>query len=80
MPLENTNPTTTKAWKKLSEHYQKTKELHLKTLFEEDPGRAQKFTRQWQDFLVDFSKNRITSDDLKPVDRFSRRGTTERCD
>jgi glucose-6-phosphate isomerase len=64
MPLENTNPTTTKAWKKLSEHYQKTKEFHLKTLFEEDPGRAQKFTRHWQDFLVDFSKNRITSTTL----------------
>jgi glucose-6-phosphate isomerase len=37
MPLENINPTTTLAWKKLSEHYTKTKELQLKTLFEADP-------------------------------------------
>jgi len=65
MPLENINPTTTQAWKKLTEHYNKTKGLQLKTLFEEDPKRANRFTRQWNDFLVDFSKNRITEKTLK---------------
>ncbi|NNE01715.1 MAG: glucose-6-phosphate isomerase [Eudoraea sp.] len=64
MPLKNTNPTTTQAWKKLSEHYDRTKELQLKTLFEEDPQRAERFTKQWNDFLVDFSKNRITDETL----------------
>lgn len=65
MPLENINPTATLAWKKLSEHYTKTKELQLNTLFEEDPQRANRFTKQWNQFLVDFSKNRITEDTLK---------------
>ncbi len=60
MPLENTNPTTTKAWKKLEEHYKENKDLHLKELFVADKNRAQKFTLHWNDFFVDYSKNRIT--------------------
>ena len=65
MPLENIDPTSTQAWKKLSEHYNQTKGVQVKTLFEEDPQRAKKFTRQWNNFLVDFSKNRISEDTLK---------------
>jgi len=64
MPLENINPTTTQAWKKLLDHYNETNGLQLKTLFAEDPKRAYRFTKQWNDFLVDFSKNRITDDTL----------------
>ncbi|MGI9547801.1 MAG: glucose-6-phosphate isomerase [Flavobacteriaceae bacterium] len=62
MPLENTNPANTKAWKKLREHYLKAKELHLKELFTAEPDRAKKFSRTWDDFLIDFSKNRITEE------------------
>lgn len=65
MPLKNTNPTQTKAWKSLEEHYKNQHQQHLKTLFAEDPERAARFTLQWQDFLVDFSKNRITEETLK---------------
>ncbi len=61
MSLENINPTTTSAWRKLTEHYNETKEKQLKDLFEKDPKRATTFTRQWNDFLLDFSKNRITN-------------------
>ena len=64
MPLENTDPTTTEAWKKLKEHYKETKDLHLKTLFVEDQNRAEKFTIRWKDFLVDYSKNRFTDKTL----------------
>ncbi len=65
MPLENTNPTTTNAWKKLAEHYEQTKALHVKELFTKDPERAKTFSREWRDFLVDFSKNRITESTLE---------------
>jgi glucose-6-phosphate isomerase len=65
MPLENTNPTTTNAWKKLAEHYEQTNALHVKELFTKDPHRAKTFSREWQDFLVDFSKNRITERTLE---------------
>ncbi|HMB62407.1 MAG TPA: glucose-6-phosphate isomerase [Eudoraea sp.] len=60
MPLENTDPTTTQAWKKLEEHYKESKELHLKELFVADKDRATTFTLEWNDFLVDYSKNLIT--------------------
>lgn len=60
MPLLNINPTTTKAWKKLAEHQEEIKDEHLRVLFAEDPQRAARFTLEWQDFWVDYSKNRIT--------------------
>ncbi|MCW5514915.1 glucose-6-phosphate isomerase [Muriicola sp. Z0-33] len=62
MPLENTNPTKTAAWKKLKEHYEKNKSLHLKELFAADENRASKFTLKWEEFFVDYSKNRITQE------------------
>ena len=59
MPLININPTTTQAWKKLSERYNQTKDNHMKAQFSNDANRASDFTIQWKDFLVDYSKNRI---------------------
>ncbi|QBA65194.1 glucose-6-phosphate isomerase [Muriicola soli] len=67
MPLEKINPTTTDAWKKLEKHYRETKDHHLKDLFKNDPDRAKRFSRQWQDFFVDFSKNRITDTTLETL-------------
>ncbi|QLG45563.1 glucose-6-phosphate isomerase [Costertonia aggregata] len=61
MPLQNIDPTTTIAWKKLTEHFKETRHTHLKNLFSSDAQRAETFTLRWNDFLVDYSKNRITS-------------------
>lgn len=60
MTLPKINPTATKAWKALAAHKKETEKLHLRQLFEADPDRAKKFHIQWQDFVVDYSKNRIT--------------------
>ena len=60
MALPTINPTTTEAWKKLQEHYQETKDKHLRELFATDTDRGGKFSLVWKDFLVDYSKNRIT--------------------
>jgi len=65
MSLENTDPTTTETWKKLQQHYKATKDDHLKGLFAGDTDRAKKFTLRWSDFLVDYSKNRITGETLQ---------------
>lgn len=59
MPLAAKNPTNTTAWKDLQEYFNSFKDSQIKELFEKDPERANKFTLQWNDFLVDFSKNRI---------------------
>lgn len=59
MPLAAKNPTNTTAWKELQEYFNTFKDSQIKELFEKDPERANKFTLKWNDFLVDFSKNRI---------------------
>ena len=64
MPLLNTNPTTTAAWKLLGENFKETKNLQLKELFAADKERATKFTLRFQEFIVDYSKNRITDKTL----------------
>lgn len=60
MALSNLNPTNTEAWKKLQLHHQEIKNLNMKSLFAEDSERADSFTIKWNDFYVDYSKNRIT--------------------
>jgi len=65
MALPNINPTTTNSWKKLQEHFKAVKDVHMKDLFAEDKDRANKFTIKWDDFYVDFSKNRITEGTFK---------------
>ena len=64
MALNSINPTQTKAWSKLKEHFEAIKDDHMKTWFAENPGRADEFTIQWDDFYVDFSKNRISSETM----------------
>ncbi len=63
--LPNTNPTTTTAWHKLQQHFDTIKDVQMKTLFEQDPFRAQDMHLQWNDFLVDYSKNIITRQTLE---------------
>ncbi len=58
----NTNPTQTKSWKKLEEHYQQIKNFDLKQDFRENPERGNAFTLKWEDFYVDYSKNLITAE------------------
>lgn len=64
MSLPNINPTTTNSWEKLNEHFNKIKGVHMKDLFAQDSERANKYTIKWDDFYVDFSKNRITEETL----------------
>jgi len=65
MALHKINPTTTSAWKKLQEHFKQIQNVHMKDLFAQDENRANDFTIEWEDFYVDFSKNRITEETLK---------------
>ena len=65
MALPNINPTATPSWKKLESHFNEVKNLHMKDLFAKDGDRANKFTIKWDDFYVDFSKNRITEETFK---------------
>jgi glucose-6-phosphate isomerase len=64
MSLPKIDPTTTKAWVKLTAHHSNTKTEELKNSFRKDPDRASKFTLKWNDFLFDYSKNRISEETI----------------
>ena len=64
MAQQNTNPTTTKAWEKLQQHFQTMQTASMKEMFAEDASRAAKFHIKWGDFLVDYSKNRINQETI----------------
>ncbi len=63
--LHQKDPTRTKAWKKLEAHHQVMKSQHMKTLFQKDPDRFHKFSLQFEEILIDFSKNIITEETLQ---------------
>ena len=64
MSLKNINPTKTNAWRKLEEHFKEIKDVQIKDWFVEDELRANRFTIKWDDFYVDYSKNRITQETI----------------
>lgn len=64
MALPSINPTTTKAWKKLQAHFENVKGLEMKDLFAQNNDRANQMAINWEDFYVDYSKNRITSETI----------------
>jgi len=63
--LNKINPTKTKSWKKLADHYEIMKNVHMKDLFAEDRERFKRFSIRFKDILVDYSKNIITGETLK---------------
>ncbi|AUC74453.1 glucose-6-phosphate isomerase [Olleya sp. Bg11-27] len=64
MALPSINPTSTKTWKKLEAHFEAVKGLEMKDLFVQDKTRANQMAISWEDFYVDYSKNRITSETI----------------
>ncbi|MWJ26914.1 glucose-6-phosphate isomerase [Halomonas sp. ZH2S] len=58
-------PDTLPAWQTLRTHANQLKHVHLKTLFGDDPGRWQCFTRQVAGLTLDLSKQRWDEDTLE---------------
>ena len=58
------DPTQTSAWGKLEQHYRDNNHLKMKELFKKDPERFSKFCLQFENILIDYSKNRITKETL----------------
>lgn len=61
--MKKNNPTLTSAWKNLTSHFNKIKNIEMKQMFA-DGKKAEDFTISWENFTVDFSKNRITKKTL----------------
>ncbi len=62
MALKSINPSTTNAWKSLKAHFETIKDVHMTSWFAQDLERADQMSIKWEDFYVDYSKNRITSE------------------
>jgi glucose-6-phosphate isomerase len=56
--------STTPAWKALEAHFATMKDVKMKTLFESDPERFNKFHLEFEDTLFDYSKNIITEETM----------------
>lgn len=65
MALEIVNPTKTLAWGKLTAHFEEVKQTSMKEMFAIDKERVEKFHIKWQDFVIDYSKNKITEETIK---------------
>lgn len=65
--MHQQNPTQTKAWQQLTEHFTKMQEVQMKDLFAADPERFANFSRGFENVLVDYSKNIITANTLKTL-------------
>ncbi|WP_158730313.1 MULTISPECIES: glucose-6-phosphate isomerase [unclassified Flavobacterium] len=65
MALDTINPTTSNAWKKLELHFQTMQKATIQDLFESDPARTEKLNIQWNDFLIDYSKNIIDQETVQ---------------
>ncbi len=52
------------AWKALEEHFRQVQNIHLRTLFADDPRRGERFTLDAAGIYLDYSKNRITDGTL----------------
>jgi glucose-6-phosphate isomerase len=59
-----TNTSDFTSWKKLNEHYSKSSNLQMRDLFAADKDRFSKYSVQFNDILVDYSKNRITDETI----------------
>ena len=65
MALDKINPTTTQAWQQLQNHFEEIKMVSMQEMFANDTGRVEKFNLQWNDFLIDYSKNYINQKTMK---------------
>jgi glucose-6-phosphate isomerase len=73
--------TETPAWQALTAHHAEIKDVHLRKLFADDPGRAERFAAEGAGLFLDYSKNRITDETLKLLLQLAEdRGVAKRRD
>lgn len=77
--MKNINPTHTAAWQALQQHFEQMKDVKIAELFVNDSDRFAKFSATFDDqILIDFSKNRITSETLTKLQALAKEtGLTE---
>ena len=64
MSLKSINPTETKSWSKLKDHFNDIKETHINDYFTSNNDRANQLSITFDNFHFDFSKNKINSETI----------------
>jgi glucose-6-phosphate isomerase len=73
--------TASPAWQALAAHHAAIKDKHLRELFAEDAGRAERFSVESDGIFLDYSKNRITDETITLlVQLAAERGVAKRRD
>jgi glucose-6-phosphate isomerase len=62
--LPKLDPSATRSWPQLKEHFSSMQNIHLRDLFKDDPERFSRFSITAGDIFFDYSKNRITVDTI----------------
>ncbi|MEC4115710.1 glucose-6-phosphate isomerase [Myroides phaeus] len=62
--LKSINPSGTQSWKELRNHFGDMEFVQMQKLFEKDSQRAKHMNIKWDEFLLDYSKNKVTSETL----------------
>lgn len=65
------------SWKTLCEHEKTISALHMRSLFEADPKRFERFSLKLDDILLDYSKHRITEETLTLLFQIAREAKIE---
>lgn len=65
MILPKVNPTKTKSWQLLQEEFNKNSTKKMQTMFASEMSRKKTFSIKWEDFTVDYSKNKISAEILE---------------
>ena len=74
-------PTGSPAWQALADHHAQIKDKHLRQMFAEDAGRAERFTAEGAGLVLDYSKNRISDTTMRLLVRLAEeRGVAARRD
>jgi glucose-6-phosphate isomerase len=69
------------AWQELAAHYRKIKDVHLRTLFADEPKRGERFALEGAGIYFDYSKNRITGESVRLLVRLAEEsGLRDRID
>lgn len=63
--LPSYNPIETNAWRNLEMIFLTMQASHMRELFAEDPDRFKKFSLQFEDILIDYSKNIVNDEAMK---------------
>lgn len=67
-----TSISSTPEWRRLKRHAKAIEKTHLRTLFADDPERAQRFTFGVESLTLDLSKQRLTEDVLSQLLQLAR--------